>query len=165
MENKLILRSRAFMEGERIPLQYTGRGEDVSPPLMMENIHPRAKSIAITMDDLDIPFIKCYNHWIIWNIPICNSIPEGIPFGKKIDVPFSAVQGLAYGKHGYRGPKPPRMIKNRHRYVFTAYVLDCMCELPAESKKKQWWRAVDGHILQQASLCGSFCNADQYSED
>jgi Raf kinase inhibitor-like YbhB/YbcL family protein len=157
-EKKLKLASKAFREGEKIPVRYTGRGEDISPELTLENIHAAAKSIAIMMDDLDIAIIGRYNHWIIWNVPICNIIPESISFGKQITEPFPAIQGIAYGKHRYRGPKPPRIIKRSHRYVFTAYVLDCMCDLPPYTKKRQWLKAMESHILQQASLSGTFCN-------
>ncbi len=164
-EKKLKLTSKAFKEGTRIPVRYTGRGEDNSPELKLDNIHPAAKSIAIMLDDLDIPIIGRYNHWIIWNIPVCNTIPESISFGKRISEPFPAIQGIAYGKHRYRGPKPPRIIKSSHRYIFTAYVLDCMCELSPKTKKRQWLKAMENHILQQASLSGNFCNADKYSNN
>lgn len=159
-EKKLKLTSKAFKEGGKIPVRYTGRGEDISPELKLENIHTEAKSIAIMMDDLDIPIFKNYNHWIIWNIPVCNTIPEAISYGKQITKPFPAVQGIAYGKHQYRGPKPPKIIKSSHTYVFTVYVLDCMCELPPNTKKRQWLNAMENHIIQKASLSGTFCNAE-----
>lgn len=157
---KLQLTSKAFRDGEKIPVRYTGRGEDISPELTLHNIHPSAKSIAITMDDLDIPIIGRYNHWIIWNIPVCNTIPEAINFGSQIADPFHAVQGIGYGKHRYRGPKPPKIFKRSHRYVFTAYVLDCICQLSFNTKQGELLKAMENHILQQASLCGTFSNTD-----
>lgn len=160
-EKKLKLTSKAFEEGMKIPVRHTGRGEDISPELELENIDPKAKSIAVTMDDLDIPMIRSYNHWIIWNIPVYSVIPEAICSGSQITEPFQAVQGIAYGKHCYRGPKPPRFIRNSHRYVFTAYVLDCLCELPPDTRKVKWLREMEGHIVQRASLCGTFSNADK----
>ena len=57
------------------------------------------------MDDLNIPIIGRYDHWIIWNIPICNTIPESISLGKQITKPFPAIQGIGYEKHRYRGQK------------------------------------------------------------
>lgn len=160
-EKELILTSKAFIEGAKIPIRYTGRGEDISPELMLENISPCAKSMAITLDDLNVPIIGRYNHWIIWNIPVCNAIPEAISSGSQITEPFPATQGVAYGKHRYRGPKPPKMIKKSHTYVFTAYILDCVCDLSPNTKKKQWLNAMENHIVQKASLSGTFRNEDK----
>lgn len=74
--DKLIVKSNVFRNNDFIPIDYTGWGMDISPQLELLNISPKAKSIAIIMDDLDIPFIKSFVHWIIWNIPINAIIPE-----------------------------------------------------------------------------------------
>jgi phosphatidylethanolamine-binding protein (PEBP) family uncharacterized protein len=69
-EKKLKLTSKAFREGMKIPVRHTGRGEDITPELELENIDLKAKSISITMDDLNIPMIRSLNHWIVWNLPV-----------------------------------------------------------------------------------------------
>jgi len=51
----LFITSSAFENGGIIPKQYTGKGEDKSPPLEIKNVDPLAKSIAIIVDDPDIP--------------------------------------------------------------------------------------------------------------
>lgn len=46
--------SSAFKENETIPKQYTGFGEDLSPPLIINDIPKETVSIAVIMDDLAV---------------------------------------------------------------------------------------------------------------
>ena len=150
---ELIVTTPAFENEGLIPKQYTGYGDDMSPELRLCNIDERAKSVAVVMDDMGNP-IPAYNHWVIWNIPAIEVIPANIPHGKTVDILTGAVQGRGYGRHRYRGPKPP--FNWSHRYRFTVYTLDCMLDLPASSRKRHLLRAMDGHIIQQAILVGHY---------
>jgi Raf kinase inhibitor-like YbhB/YbcL family protein len=156
--DKLIIKSSAFENNGYIPEKYTGRGEDISPKINIDGIASNAKSIAIIMDDLDNPLIKDFNHWIIWNIPVQEIIPENIQYGEIVETLDGAVQGIAYGKHKYKGPKPPRFFGNAHRYQFSVYVLDCMLELDGNSKKRELVKAMNGHIIQFGSIIGLYKN-------
>lgn len=149
----LRVKSKAFEEGSWIPVKYTARGTDISPDFEIMGIDPNAKSIAITLDDASHPIFPNYNHWIIWNIAIQSVIPEGISHGKYVDS-LGAIQGIAYGKNQYKGPKPP--LKSIHTYVFTVYTLDCIIDLDASCRKREFLNKIDGHILQQATLSGKF---------
>ncbi|MGI6153967.1 MAG: YbhB/YbcL family Raf kinase inhibitor-like protein [Christensenellaceae bacterium] len=153
MERNLTVTSPAFENDGAIPIKYTGRGEDLSPELRLSEIDPGAKSIAIIMDDVDHP-LPYYNHWVIWNIPVMPVIPEAIPRGAQVATLNGAVQGRGYGKHRYRGPKPP--FNWSHRYQFNVYVLDTLLDLPAKTKKNALLDAMEGHILQQGFLTGKF---------
>ena len=154
---KLLISSPDFVNGGRIPIQFTGRGEDYSPELRIDNISKKAVSIALHMDDLSHP-IKGYNHWCIWDISPMNLIPSKIPEGKIISPLGGAVQGVGYGKHKYRGPKPPKFMKKPHKYIFYVYVLDSKLNLPSDSRKKDLLKAMDGHVIQQGEICGLFGN-------
>ena len=151
--NELIVTSLAFEHESLIPIEYTGYGADISPELCLHNIDERAKYIAVIMDDMGHP-IPAYNHWVIWNIPVMQVIPSNILHGKTVASLPGAIQGRGYGKHRYRGPKPP--FKWSHRYQFNIYTLDCMLDLPAISRKRGLLRAMDGHILQQSILVGHY---------
>ncbi|MDK2812788.1 MAG: hypothetical protein PWQ08_43 [Clostridiales bacterium] len=146
--------SSAFLPGGKIPTDYTARGADRSPGFQLRNIAAGAQSLAITMDDADHPLIKNFNHWLIWNLPVQNIIPEGVPKGETVPALAGAVQGLAYGRHCYKGPKPP--LHSNHQYCFTFYVLDCPLSLPANSRKRALLAAMQGHVLQTATLCGTY---------
>ena len=63
-------------------------------------------------------------------------------------------QGIAYGKHCYRGPKPP--FNWNHEYLFTLYTLDCTLEANEKSKKEDILKLAEGHILQKAELRGRY---------
>ena len=150
---KLIVKTAAFEHEGLIPIEHTGYGADRSPELELQNVDERTKSIAIIMDDMGHP-IPSYNHWIIWNIPVMEIIPANIPYGKTVEILSGAMQGRGYGKHRYRGPKPP--FNWSHKYQFNIYTLDCILDLPAASRKRDLLKAIHGHILQQAILVGHY---------
>lgn len=155
---ELTITSTAFEHNGYMPVEYTGYGIDQSPPLTLSRIVTGAKTIAITMVDLDVPFIREYPHWVFWNFPAAAEIPGAIPKGKILPELNGARQGLAYGKHTYRGPKPPRFIRKRHRYVFTVYVLDTELNLNDNTDKKSLLKAMQGHVLDQGSIIGLYRN-------
>jgi len=158
-ENKtqeLIVTCKDFKNNEFIPKKHTGFGQDISPEFQLGNLTPQAVSIVITMDDLDIPCMKSLNHWVIWNIPRMETIPENIPYGTPVISLGNAIQGNAYGKNRYRGPKQPFFIKSAHRYVFELYVLDCTLSLPMTASKKDVIQAMQGHIMQYGNILGLY---------
>ena len=150
---ELIVKTPAFDHEGLIPKQYTGYGADISPELQLSNIDERAKSLVIIMDDMGHP-IGVYNHWVIWNIPVMQVIPSNIPHGKVVECLSDAIQGRGYGKHRYRGPKPP--FNWSHRYQFNVFTIDCILDLPYSTRKRTLIQAMDGHILQQTALIGHY---------
>jgi len=151
--SELIVKTPAFVHEGLIPKQYTGYGDDMSPEIHLENIDKQAKSITIIMDDMGHP-IPAYNHWVIWNIPVTQIIPANIPHGKVVESLSGAVQGRGWGKHRYRGPKPP--FNWSHQYQFNVFVLDSILNLSATSRKRDLIRAMEGHILQQEAFIGHY---------
>jgi Raf kinase inhibitor-like YbhB/YbcL family protein len=154
----LDVTSEAFEDGGMIPVKYTGRGEDISPQLKLNEVNPKAETIAVIMDDIDHPF-GLYNHWVIWNIPASFSeIPEGVPREEVVSTLGNAVQGKSHygGKHYYRGPLPPF---GTHDYIFKVYVLDKALNLDSDAGKAELQKAMEGHILQYGELTGRFGSA------
>ena len=127
---------------------HTGRGADRSPAFCLEDLSPRARTLAITLEDLSHP-LPGFTHWVIWNLPAAPRVPEAVPAGRRVPG-LGAVQGAAYGFHRYAGPKPPR--GRRHTYRFTVYALDCALDLPAGAGKRRLLRRMAGHILQAGRL-------------
>lgn len=152
----LKLTSPAFQEGCPIPKRYTGFGEDLSPALCLSGLRGEPVSLAVILEDLDVPLCKTYCHWLIWNLPPVAEIPEGISHGQSVLSLGNAVQGVGYGSHRYRGPYPPPFVQKAHRYVFRVYALDCTLSLPPTARRRTLVKAMSGHILQQASLSGTF---------
>lgn len=151
MEEKILKVRCPGIENGKFHIDHTGRGEDRSPELVLENLSPGAKTLAVTLEDMSHP-MKDFTHWVIWNLPVSDKIPGAIPAGKTL--PGGGVQGVAYGLHRYAGPKPP--IGKTHTYRFTVYALDCTLDLSSGARKKVFLRAAEGHILQSGSISGEF---------
>ena len=153
-KDELQIRCIGLENNGIFPLENTGRGTDISPEFVLENLSPAAKTIAITLEDIKHPLFKNFTHWLIWNIPASKKIPKAIPHGKKAASLSNAVQGIAYGWHKYAGPKPPK--GKRHQYRFTIYTLDSALTLSPCSTKSKFLKAAKNHILQQAAIVGSY---------
>jgi len=152
----LLIESPSFLNHGPMPKIHTGFDQDISPAFRLSNVSERSVSIAIIMDDLDIPMIKAYNHWLIWNIPGTGEITGSIPYGPAVPLLGNAVQGIGYGKHRYRGPKQPVFVRNTHRYIFRFYTLDCFLDLSCGARKKELLAAMAGHIIQEGSITGTY---------
>ena len=50
---ELTVKSPAFENNKLIPSKYTCDGEEVSPPLIVEGIPEKTKSLALIMEDPD----------------------------------------------------------------------------------------------------------------
>lgn len=154
----LTVTSTAFCHEGYIPKRYTGRGDNISPELHIGGLSRDAVSLAVVMEDLDIPVVGICTHWLIWNLPVQDVIPEGISHGETVAELGGAVQGIGFGRNRYSGPKPPGFIRKAHRYRFHVYALDCRLELAPVSKRRDFKRAVSGHVLQHGCLVGLFQN-------
>ncbi|MDO5564874.1 MAG: YbhB/YbcL family Raf kinase inhibitor-like protein [Eubacteriales bacterium] len=151
---ELKITSPAFETEDWMPSCYSGFGEDFSPEIHIDDIDARTVSLVITLDDLGHPIRPGYNHWVAWNIPPVNVLPEHLPKGAVVEQPLHIEQGLAYGKHCYRGPKPP--LNWNHRYCFTVYALDVLLKISTDSDKEAVLKVMDGHILQTGVLYGKY---------
>lgn len=152
VKDTIILSSSAFNNLGRIPVKYTGNGKDVSPPLHWSNVPENAHSLAIAVDDPDAP--HTFTHWIIFNIPSNETqLAEGIP--QELILPDGAKQGKNdFGNIGYNGPKPPS--GQIHHYRFTIYALDETLNTKPGISRKEFFKAISGHILAKGTLIGLY---------
>ena len=142
-----------MVNGSRVPIEYTGRGQDISPEFLIKNLSPNAKTLAVILEDLSHP-VKDFTHWIIWNIPAADKIKGNIPAGKVVPMLGNARQGIGYGLHRYAGPKPPK--GKKHIYRFTVYSLDCEINISANSTKRNFLKKAEMYIIQKGSIIGEF---------
>ena len=140
------LASSAFQNNGTIPSEYTCDGNDLSPELSISDVPSSAKSLALVMDDPDAP-VGTWDHWIVFNIPPST---KEIPKGKE---PQGTAGKNSWGRTGYGGPCPP---SGTHRYFFKLYALDAMRNLPQGTTKKELEMAMQGHIIAQAQLMGTY---------
>lgn len=155
METNLHVISPAFGNDGFIPVEYTGKGRDISPPLMFGPVACNAESAAVIMDDPDAP-MGTFTHWLLWNIPAAfNVIPEGLPREATVLSLGYAFQGRNhFGKIGYGGPLPPP--GPPHTYRIKVYVLDTFLPVRPGADKPTLEAAMKGHILQFGILRGKF---------
>src|SRR6266481_3934182 len=151
----LILTSPAFANNGVIPKQYSCEGTDISPPLQWPGAPQGTKSFALIIDDPDAPDPRApkmtWVHWVVYNIPAgVHGLPEG---AAKSGLPPGAKQGLNdWKKTGYGGPCPPI---GRHRYFHKLSALDITLDLKG-APKFQMQRAMQGHVLANAELIGTY---------
>ncbi len=152
-EMEILLFSTAFKDGERIPAKYTCEGQDISPLLEWGEPPPGTRAFALIVDDPDAP-MGVFTHWVIFNIASdSRQLVEAIPTQGQL--PDGALQGKNdFGRTGYGGPCPPA--GRPHRYQFTLYVLDQPLDLKAGISKEQLLSAMQGHVLAQGQLTGTY---------
>ena len=155
MLNQLSITSTAFEQNARIPSKYTCDGDrSVSPPLVFAGVPEGAKSLALIMDDPDVPKVLhadgVFDHWVLFNIPpTMHEIAEGGSIG--------TAGANGGGKNAYTGPCPPPQYEpSEHRYVFVLYALDSELSLKDGATKQEVLKAMEGHIIQQAELIGKY---------
>jgi hypothetical protein len=148
----LALSSTAFVNGQAIPATYSCKGRDLSPPLAWSEPPAGTLSFAIIVEDPDAP-AGTWTHWVIFNIPAATrGLSEGVrPDPELFD---GSLQGSnSSGKLGYQGPCPP---SGTHRYYFRLYALDTVLGLSSGVDKRTVLNAMEGHILAQGELLGTF---------
>ena len=154
MPSTLTLSSSAFDDGQTIPSKYTCDGDSVSPPLSFGGVPEGTKSLALIVDDPDVPKkLKpdgVFDHWTLFNIsPDTREISENGSAGT------AGANGS--GKSAYTGPCPPAQYEpSEHRYIFRLYALDAELNIPAGASKKEVLAAMEGHIVGQAELIGRY---------
>lgn len=145
--------SPAFEHNAEIPQKYTCEGSNVSPPLEWSGVPAGTESLALIIDDPDAPDPAAptvtWVHWVLIDLPkLCTGLPEGIK-----NLPNGSSEGLNDWKRAsYGGPCPPI---GRHRYAHKLYALDTRLSLERPTKV-QVEKAMQGHILAQATLVGTY---------
>ena len=148
------LTSTAFTDGEKLPKEFAKTGANRIPPLKIEEVPEKAKSLALIMHDPDAPCAGGFYHWTVWNIP-----PETTAIGEGA-VPACAVEGkTSWGTRGYNGPQPPF---GTHRYIFYLYALDAMPELRAGCDVQTLKKALSAHEIEHTTLTGMFAAWDNF---
>ena len=139
------LTSDAFSDGGEIPREYGYKNGNKEPTLAISGLPDETESLALIMDDPDAMGAvgKVWVHWVVWNLPS----------GSHINV-MTGTEGMTdFGEVGYGGPAPP---DKRHTYVFKLYALDTKLDLPDKSTKADVEKAMEGHIIEQTQLTGTY---------
>ncbi len=153
------LQSTSFKHESDIPQRHTCEGTDAAPALAWSGAPPTTKSFALVVDDPDAPDPRApktvWVHWVLYGMPpVTLGTPEG---ATKATLPPGTREGKNDWKQtGWRGPCPPI---GRHRYFFKLYALDTMLPDLGTPTKAELEKAMDGHIVGQATLVGYYKKA------
>ncbi len=144
--------SPAFRQGEEIPQKYTCNGDGVSPPVEWEVLSNNVRSFVLISEDPDAP-MGTFTHWVVYDLPPnIRALPERVP--NDDELPTGGVHGInSLHKIGYMGPCPP---SGRHRYFFRVFALDERLDLKPGAGKDKVLRAMQGHILGEGELMGTY---------
>ena len=139
--------SPAFLSYEKIPSNFTCKGENINPPLEFEGIPSSARSLVLIMEDPDAPS-GTWIHWLLFNIPVSYEIKEN-------SVPEGAIQGRnSWGANAYGGPCPP---SGEHRYFFRLYAVDVKeLGLDSSADVRMVEQMMYNHVVAEAELVGLF---------
>ena len=149
------LTSSAFQQREVIPRNYTGEGEDISPPLSWSNTPDGARSFALICHDPDAPLVTPgaygFVHWVVYNIPA--SVSE------LVEGETSYTSGVnSFAKSGYGGPMPPEG-HGIHHYFFWVLALDTESDLAAGLSMEELLREIEPHVIGMNRLVGTYSRA------
>ena len=156
----LKIESTVFDDGGGIPAPYTCEGRDIAPPLAFSGVPGGTQGLVLIVDDPDAPDPAAprmtWVHWVLYNLPPDTAgLPEGCGAG---DLPPGTGEGLNdWQRTGYGGPCPPI---GRHRYFHKLYALDTRLPDMDRPTKQEVEAAMQGHILAEASLVGTYQKGD-----
>ena len=115
MEAGVLTVSCPGIQQGKFHISHTGRGQDLSPELVLEGLSPAAVTLAVVLEDMSHP-IRGFTHWVIWNLPVSHRT-QAAP-GKEAQLPLHRLcPGLRPGPArrcaekkifaGGRGAHPP----------------------------------------------------------
>ena len=148
--------SSDFKEGEEIPKKFGYKSGNVTPTIEFHNIPTGGITMALIMDDPDAMGAvgKIWVHWLVCNYQDARAKIDDRSISLPSSVKGIQVEGKTdFGEIGYGGPAPPDGL---HTYVFKGYTLDIILDLKEGYSKQDLEQAMNGHILAEAKLTGTF---------
>jgi Raf kinase inhibitor-like YbhB/YbcL family protein len=168
----LTIKIPGFENGALMPAKYTCDGAGVNPAIEIFGVPEGAQSLALTVEDPDVPKqilpSGVFDHWVLYNISVPLIDVTLDPSRPQIIIPenaqypsdsFMAIGGKnGSGSYGYVAPcPPPEYQPAEHRYVFTLYALDIMGPtFKQPPTKEELLSAIQEHIIAQAQYIGRY---------
>lgn len=150
-ESGFELHSKSFTDGGEIPLQFTCKGENISPELYFSNIPAKAKSFLIICEDTDLS--GGFVHWFIYNIPTnLDTLIAGTDFSA---LGYSGIKILEndFGNVKYEGPCSSSGI---HHYQFKVKALNSFVpDYYPENIRQKVLNYAQRHTVGEAELIGT----------
>lgn len=146
---RLTIQSDAFTARGRIPAKYTCDGADAFPPLKIDNVPAKAKTLAIICDDPDAPK-GLWVHLVAFNILASAREVKGVD---DILNKNGIIGTNSWDKQTWGGPCPP---SGTHRYYFKVYALDVVLKLDKTARNVDLLQAMQDHVVAYGELMGLY---------
>jgi Raf kinase inhibitor-like YbhB/YbcL family protein len=147
----MTLTSTDFASGAALPAVHIYPrcgGRNVSPQLSWSGVPSAAKSLVLTMIDVDVKPAQ-WSHWIVVDLPVdSDSLSRGTA-----SLPGAARAIVSnFGDAAYDGPCPPQGT-GTHHYEFTIWAMPTtMTSLAADENATRVTAFLSQHTLERASL-------------
>lgn len=144
--------SISWSDGDRIPVQFTCRGADLSPGVSWFDVSPDAVGIAIVMYEVGVEQTV---HWIVANLDPTDAVIEAGELDGP-NAPTDVVVGLNDASpiegptQGYRGPCPAA--GTSVTYTIEVHALGQLIELPTGTPASDLRSAIDLVSIQRAAI-------------
>jgi len=151
---KMSIKSSAFEDGGTFPAVSTCDGPEKSPPLSWSNVPKGTDSLAIFVEDPDMPdpaiHSMTWSSWVVYNLsPDVTSLPESVD-----PLPKDALSATnTWGRIGYGGPCPSI---GTHRIFTRIYALDKKLDIEGTPKREDVLAAMQGHIIGEGELMATY---------
>lgn len=150
----LRLTSEAFADGAPIPARYTADGEGLSPPIAVSGVPVDAAALVLLVEDPDAPAPNPLVHLIAGNLrPEDRTYPAGDFAGT--DGPRHDLGRNSFQKDGWLPPDPPTG-HGPHRYLFQAFALARVPDLPASPGRGALLDAIRDTVIAKGLLTGTY---------
>lgn len=148
------LSCEAFVDGGRMPPEFTCDGEGRSPPLQWTDAPSATQSFVLLVDDLDAPS-GVFHHWACYDIPAHHTeLMEGAGRPEPFEDFRHGVND--FGDLGYGWLCPPHG-DGFHRYRFSLLALDCPeLSIRTHPSSLEVEREARRHLLAEATLIGLY---------
>jgi Raf kinase inhibitor-like YbhB/YbcL family protein len=138
------LRSPVFADGAELS------GEHASPPLAWSGIPPGTKTLALVIEDIDVPLPRPFVHAVAYAIdPAKTTLAAGELDDAQLPLGLNSARGTTY--------RPPRPLPGHgpHRYVFTLLAVDFVPHFDQPPSRGRLLDAIAGHVLALGELTGT----------
>jgi phosphatidylethanolamine-binding protein (PEBP) family uncharacterized protein len=163
----LDVSSPDFASGEELPRSATAHGMGDPPVLVVRNVPPNAKSVAVICESADSPTLEPFVHWLLYRLP-----------GHDLTIDSDAIATAHEGKNsklqiGWAPVNPPHG-HGLHHYHFQVFALDTSMPgtpqdtaLPVEAYwpstgveagagRRELVESMRGHVLAWGEIVGTY---------
>ena len=147
--------SQDFNNGELIPEEHAGGGQNVFPKLIWTGAPTETQSFALIIEDPDAPDSEHPGNKRIWTHFVAWDIPKSLKALDADDLTKIKIGWNTDDNNEYYGPYPP-IGDPPHHYYFKLYALSKELELDINTTREDLLDAMQGFIIAETETMGLF---------